>query len=291
VAYLSVLVLNLCAIGAIPLFVNTTIFPSVVAITRVLSFVPTALPYLLPSSWGSAQNKPHEKYGSYVGLFRTILLFSTALHGKATIVGLAYNAPESHVHRHSIHLPFDIERRSAWERTTNAFGRILGATSDHPVVRKVGWDVLLSGVSLGLWAAVRVTDVLHVMTYQVSQHDQEDNEYGQTHDTGAATSENKPRGAKATLRSALGIDNGSSHQLRSRHRAAKTETDSEDEDSDSDSDYVPTPSEMAAAAEGDVLPSAGDEGWESAALAWGLTALGGLGAGSAAVYGGECIAR
>ena len=57
-----------------------------------------------------------------------------------------------------------------------------------------------------------------------------------------------------------------------------------------DATYQPTPAVKAQAVEGDVLPD--DEfDWESAALAWGLTALGGLGAGSSAVYGAECVSR
>jgi hypothetical protein len=280
-----VLVLNLGAIGLAPLFEGTPAFQTITTTARVLSFIPVTLPHILPASWGSVHGKPHDTYKSYSGLFRLILVSSVLLHGKATIVGLAYNAPESQVHRHSIHLPFDVEKRSAWERTTSAFGRILTATSDHPVVRKIGWDVLISGASLGLWAAVRVTDVLHVLTYTDSEHshpEAEDEEESQ------ALSEKKPRGVKAALRSASGTDSGSGHRRRGRHQAAKAQPEPAAEE---DSAYVPTPSEMAAVAEGDVLPGAGEEGWESAALAWGLAALGGLGVASAAVHGGECIAR
>jgi hypothetical protein len=34
-----------------------------------------------------------------------------------------------------------------------------------------------------------------------------------------------------------------------------------------------------------------EEDWEAGALAWGLTTVGGLGVGSAAIYGAEVIAR
>lgn len=36
--------------------------------------------------------------------------------------------------------------------------RLLGAIGEHPAVSAVGWDVLLSGLSLGVWAAVRGLD-------------------------------------------------------------------------------------------------------------------------------------
>ncbi len=35
----------------------------------------------------------------------------------------------------------------------------------------------------------------------------------------------------------------------------------------------------------------GEEDWEAGALAWGLTTVGGLGVGSAAIYGAEVTAR
>ena len=61
-------------------------------------------------------------------------------------------------------------------------------------------------------------------------------------------------------------------------------------DAAADATYEPTPAVKAQVVEGDVLPD-GEFDWESAALAWGLTALGGLGAGSSAVYGAECVSR
>ncbi|MCV5185598.1 hypothetical protein OFB79_25620, partial [Escherichia coli] len=61
-------------------------------------------------------------------------------------------------------------------------------------------------------------------------------------------------------------------------------------DAVSDSTYETTPAVKAQAVEGDVLPD--DEfDWGSAALAWGWAALGGLGVGSSAVYGAECVSR
>jgi hypothetical protein len=286
VFYYLVLALNLCAIGATPFFVDTPTFGSVVTATRVLSFVPIVLPHVLPLSWGTVHADAHEAYGSYAGIFRMILFFSMALHAKATVVGLAYNAPETHVHRHSIHLPFDMEKRSAWDRTTSAFGRILTATSDHPVVSKVGWDVLISGLSLGLWATIRAVDIVDVVTYPLLQKSHEDaDEQPDTDEQEGATIGNKSRAAKTALRPAE--DEGS--RRRGRSQRAKKSTDCSGVDPDGT--YKPTRAEAAEASEGDVLPGAGEEGWESAALTWGATILGGLGAGSAAVYGAECIAR
>ncbi|KAK4106440.1 hypothetical protein N658DRAFT_491062 [Parathielavia hyrcaniae] len=57
-----------------------------------------------------------------------------------------------------------------------------------------------------------------------------------------------------------------------------------------DKTYEPTPAVEAEVGLADVLPE-DDFDWEPAALAWGLTAIGGLGLGSAAVFGVECVSR
>lgn len=40
-----------------------------------------------------------------------------------------------------------------------AVGSVAGALSDNPVISQVGWDVLLSTVSLCLWSVVHGVDV------------------------------------------------------------------------------------------------------------------------------------
>jgi len=58
-----------------------------------------------------------------------------------------------------------------------------------------------------------------------------------------------------------------------------------DEDVD-DTSYQPTESEEIEEGDEDV-----EEDWETGALAWGLITVGGLGKGSAGIYGAEIIAR
>jgi hypothetical protein len=114
---------------------------------------------------------------------------------------------------------------------------------------------------------------------------------------------------KKTSVSSVGSSNGNHEDAtaatvtpkrRGRPRKVKPEPEPEpDLDMDMDMDleevpgdktYEPTPAVRADAALGDVLPE-DDFDWEPAALAWGLTALAGLGVGSAAVFGGECVSR
>lgn len=272
--------LNFAAISQLPFLANTPSLKYVIVASRILSFLPLILTYVVPTSWGLIQVHHHDAYGSYKQLFRFISAISFILQTKALLVGLAYNALDAHSHRHSGHFFFDVEQRSAWERTTSAFGRILGATSDHPVVWGVGWDVLLSVISIGCWAAVRAMDVSDILASAVPviKGDKRPKE-----EVDVTTGETK---------ALVGSSNGTSPDQPAgpRRRGRPRKVKPEPREPEPDETYEPTPSEVAETEVGDELPDAGLE-WESAAVVWGLTALGGLGVGSAGAFGGECVAR
>lgn len=280
----TILALNFVAILSMPFQVNTELFRYSVIATRSLSLAPLAVYHILPTSWGKTYEDPHGPYGTYEHLFRAISLASFGLHARASVVGLAYNAPDAYYHRHSVHLPFDVEQRSAWERTTSAFGRVLGAIADHPVVGAAGWDVILSSVSIGFWVATRATDVSAILASTIPAYQgQERIKEETTPEPNRVT-----RGqAKASMAGGAGAPSadGEGAPLRRRGRSRKIK-----HEDPSGSAYEPSPSEVAATDESDVLPGDGLN-WESAAVVWGLTALGGLGVGSAGAFGGECIAR
>ena len=128
---------------------------TVTALSRFLPFVPISLSYILPESFGTVNTHPHATYSTYTTIFRTIAAISVLLHLKATASALFYNTPESHYHRHSLLHPFREEHRSTLNRGYTAVSRLLGAVNEHPAASAVGWDVMLSGLSLGIWAAVR----------------------------------------------------------------------------------------------------------------------------------------
>lgn len=250
--------------------------------SRVLSFAPLVLTYIVPTSWGVVHSHHHMAYRSYERLFRFVSAACFFLQTRALLVGLAYNAPDAHYHRHAIHLPFDEEQRSAWERTTSAFGRILSATRDHPVVSGIGWDVLLSILSIGCWASVRATDASDILASTIPGFKRQ----RRSDQTGLEEESSLMTQAKETVLAATGLNDSSAVEAtgprrRGRPRKVKTE---------SDETYELTQSEVAETEVGDVLPDAGLE-WESAAVVWGLTVLGGLGVGSAGAFGGECVAR
>jgi len=280
---------------------------------RLLTFALLAMPTVVPESWGTVHPHPHSAYGTYNTLFRFASGASAALHAKASFVSLAFNTPDAYYHRHSIRIPFDTAERTRWERTTTAIGKVLGATDDHPVVAAIGRDVLLSAVSLGLWAAVRALDSGDILlsaipfykssggksladevaslagseTAVISAKAADADSVKAESEALAATPRKRGRGAKARTASDANeaAAGGASTRRRGRGRKAK-----DPEEVPGDETYEPTAAERVNTVEGDLLP-AEDVDWESAALAWGLTAVGGLGCAAAGVLGGECISR
>jgi hypothetical protein len=153
--YLVILSLTYMTVFLVPFAANTPSFMTIAGLTKIVPFIPSTLPYILPESFGTVSTHPHAAYHTYTTIFRTIALYSVLLHLKSTSLALFYNTPESHYYRHSLLHPFKEENRSALNRGYISVSRLLGAISEHPAVSAVGWDVMLSGLSLGIWAAVR----------------------------------------------------------------------------------------------------------------------------------------
>lgn len=153
--FYATIALNLSLTLILPYAAGTSSFATTALLARASSFLLLALPRIIPERWGSVLKHPHDVHEPLTKLFRFLSMSAFALHAKTSLIALISNAPDSHYHRHSALLPWDIEERSRWEQGTSAVGKVLGSTSDHPVVAAVGWDVLLCALSLGLWAAVR----------------------------------------------------------------------------------------------------------------------------------------
>ncbi|KAH9243649.1 hypothetical protein K456DRAFT_1881268 [Colletotrichum gloeosporioides 23] len=278
-------------------------FPHPALLLAILTFAPVIIPAVVPASWGTVYSNRHGAYRIVTELFRFLSTASFAFHVKGTALGLLYNAPDAHYHRHSRFLPFDREERSTWERTTTALGKVLGSASDHPVVAGVAWDVLLSGASQGLWVATRALDVDDILasstpfaqknapkaqplTRLLEGNDKSTPESETGSHTSASSTRRRDRPAKAkTGEMTISKTAAAEGNRRTRDRRATEEVDEVPEDA-----YEPSAAESRSAVEGDEMPD-GDLDWESAALAWGLTALGGLGSSSAGVFGAECTSR
>jgi hypothetical protein len=322
------LALNYLVMLCIPVTAGTTSFPTAVILSKFLTLAPLIFPATAPASWGTVHARPRDAYPSITKLFNLISTASALLHAKTTISALLYNLPGSYKHRHSIKIPFDTEKRSKWERTATAVEKVLGSMTDHPVVAAAGKDALLCALSLGLWAAVRSTDVRNMLRSiyspsprspsrdasskkakieSASAHEEEESSHHPTVPPLSMTLRRRGRPKKESV-SSIGSSNGhaedtpstAAHQTprrRGRPRKVKPEPEPEPEqdglepeDAPDDKTYEPTPAVQADVGLADVLPE-DDFDWEPAALAWGLTAVGGLGLGSAAVLGAECVSR
>lgn len=234
---------------------------------------------------------------AFMDLFRFMGLVTLVLHGMATVTGLTYNLPHAHYHRHSKILPWDIEERSRWERTTTAFGKIFGATRDHPVVAGAGFDVLISALSVGLWAALRPLEAGDILSSVVPLYKKEEddaNSSDQLADDENSELDEPPistmrRSGRARKPAAKDNDNNSRTPA-PRHRGRPRKIRQDPAEEPGDNTYEPTPQEKYSAPVGDSLPAQGPDG-EAAALAWGLISIGGLGLGSVGVLGGELLAR
>ncbi|PKS12693.1 hypothetical protein jhhlp_000901 [Lomentospora prolificans] len=308
---------NGVAIFFVPSLAGTALSTRLLLTTRGLTFLSLLIPYIVPESWGTVHSHPHHAYSSFSALFRLLSTLSLALHGKSTLLALTGATTNDYRHRHSALMNIDLEKLAVWERTTYGLGRILGAWNHHPLVNHASVDVILSALSLGLWAAVRsieAEDILsssvpffqkleghtQALVYETTDAREILAENGITDPPLSPSPEPVPKPRKRRTRpTKIHVEPPSTSEeeatttsspLRRNTRSRKnksTEPMSAPEDA-----YVPTPRERAAILEGDVLRVAdGELGWESAALAWGITVVGGLGCGSAGVFGAECVSR
>ncbi|KAK7940832.1 uncharacterized protein PG986_013219 [Apiospora aurea] len=304
VIFLTVLAVNLAAIGLLPHAAETPSFVKVAMIARLATFLPLLLPKVVPDSWGTVHLHPHNSYSSFTTLFRFLSAASFFLHAKATFYGLSYNLPNSHYHRHSRFIPWDVEERSAWERGSSSVGKVLGSISDHPVVAAVGWDTLICAVSLGVWAAVRATDVQAIIKSAVPYYgtdiaealpsreaildkmiktEPEDDESPEP-ESYMSKQSGRSKGRLASIASSSGLSEDVAASTPRRRGQANRQLAEEEKA------YEPTAQEAREIVEGDILPPE-ELDWESASLSWGFAALGGLGCACAGVFGGENISR
>lgn len=262
-----------------------------------MTFAPFILQSTAPPSKGITLPQKQKADPAFTDLFRFMGLMTVVLHGIATLSGLTYNLPHAHYHRHSKILAWDIEERSRWERTTTAIGKILGATRDHPVVAGVGYDVLISALSVGLWAALRPLEAGDILSsvvplYKKEHEDTEIPDQGsgdkddQIDEPPTPTMRRSDRHRKPAAK-----DNEIAPEtpaIRRRRRPRQARQDPAEEPGDNT--YEATPEEKLSAPVGDSLPPQGPDG-EAAALALGLISIGGLALGSTGVFGGELLAH
>jgi hypothetical protein len=235
------------------------------SLTFTSLYLPLLLPALAPLRLGRTSLSTAETHRAQITTFRTLGIISGLLYAVQTASALLDNDPGTHNHRYQaiLHLK---SARGPLERTRTGMGRVLGALGDHPAVRMVGWDVLLSGLGCGIWSGIRGLDARNMLTAVGWR--------GEAVAGTALAITQQPEAAKR---------NGAKREKGAR-RGSKREVEP-DEDEDEESTAYPSGD-----AQGVFLADEeNEEDWEAAALAWGLSALGGLGLGSASVFGAELV--
>ncbi|CAN8096294.1 unnamed protein product [Discula destructiva] len=296
--------LSYATIYVLPHVAGSPSFGRIIVLSRALTFVPLLLQTTAPPWMGVVLPQKRTVDPAFTDLFRFMAVVGCALHARALLLGLTYNMPHAQYHRHSKILPWDIEERSRWERTTTSLGKLLGALRDHTVIAGAGYDVLLSSLSIGLWAALRplaAGDVLAAVvplynraeegtktTDLVYADEDQDNDADPSLRRGVSkrgiTSNPKSVGKAATSIT----EETPGPRRRGRPRKAKADPVVMEEEPD-DKTYQPTTQEEAT----DPVADASTQGvdTEAAALVWGLIAVGGLALGSAGGLGGEMLVR
>lgn len=254
----------------------------------------------------------------YTNLFRIISALSFVLYVKSTSYAIIFNDPgESYLNPHLLN-PLHRDQREDFDRTITTMGRIMAAafgskyTMSSPIITKMGWDVVNSGISLGAWAAVRGTDATAMLNSLAGGMGGEAGEGDSSLISGGMVDDLKRMADKASEKvdkeiKAVKEEQGSLRRSKrdrrstfSRHedeeqekpkrktRAKKEEYHHEETEEEDDDAYVPNHKGLEQIEE-KVEEELVEEDAEAAALAWGIVAALGLGTGSSAVFGAESI--
>lgn len=320
ILFYTLIAFNLILTLVLPHTTGSSTFVKAVIFARVSTFLPVLLPKLVPARWGSIRQQPHGAYESLTKLFKFMSTGAFILHVKATVVALLSNVPGSHYHRHSAILPWDLAERSLWERSTSAIGKVLGSASDHPAVAAVSFDIAICALSLGFWAAYHDLDARDMLSSSALPYNatpsslewtspekgtirndilnflepgkagssqEQDDEYGDSTVPYRRSKTTRRRGGSVASSDYVGEEAQVADKSPSRQRGHPKAKRSEEVE---DKTFAPTPATARSTLDGDkALPDHVD--WESATLAWGLTAFGGLASACGAVFGTECISR
>ncbi|CZT51415.1 uncharacterized protein RSE6_12558 [Rhynchosporium secalis] len=313
--YMTLLVTSFATVFLIPYSANTTAFLHVSSLTKILPFFLLILPYVIPVGWGNVSTNRHDSHSTYITLFRIISTFSTALHLKSTALALFNNLPESTYYRHSLLHPFKEEHLTVIGRGSVAFGRIFGAMGEHPAVGFVASDLILTGLSLGYWGAIRdldATDMLRssipfmsrtktgpskgllgsiagtiqteakALIAEYVQSITQPRQAFRAPNSAAYQGPGRPKRSEANKDTTMQVKERGS-VARQRHDPISGDeqirTQSEKK-RDEDDDYAPSVDERLEEGDEDA-----EEDFEIAAFVWGLLSVAGLGTGSSAVYG------
>lgn len=262
---------------------------------------------ILPTSWGHTHKDSRSAHRSMISVFYTIGVFSTFLHFKQLAFAFMDTTPPAKYTDYDY--VWDMHRggeRSLFERGSIAIQRLLSTIGDHPAISVTSWDVLLSAISLCMWAFTRRLNVdemldCSILSYfsgsknkdeKVEKHVSFEAESKPTvNSVSPSVSPAKKTRGRPKKGGRTSVDTSSLRSLRrsTRHQAAKHESDSEESFKPSvnmSEEIAKTEHDDDGHGEEDLIA----EG-EAAALALGLYSIGGLGPLIASVLGAEVGGR
>jgi len=266
-----IVILLTCYIGVLilPFSTSTRSFMPVLLVPHAVLFLPVYLdriaPKILSSTPGRNSPRPVYQFMAYS---------SMALFVKQAIMVLVDTEPGAHTHKHSTVLEFQRWHNAGYhnplDRSTTAPGRVLKSLGDHPAAASVGWDVILCGFSLIVWASIRRLEITKI-TGNAGLNRIPD--FDEVHDNGSKMDDsNQSRLKAATM---FDADHGGQDSLSESTRRRRVVSKSADED-------IPMSPVKADNGE-EEMP----EKPESAAASCALFVLGGLGAIASGVLGAE----
>lgn len=266
----------------------------------------------MPVRFGRTHSTIHHAHQSSHSVFSTCSLIAFALHVTSTATALLANSPQPNADRHLYnHLWSSTPALTTSARLRHSAVKILGALADHPLVSKIGWDVLLSGLTLLVWAGVRglnVSDMLRTcgMPGTRGLHDalgvakKQVSFLGSDNDGADVDADDADKEEPKMWRPLQSYVAPESSATTPARRGRPRKSAAAEEQPVSDNADAARRRMMGSRAEREAAMTEHEEehgavdvveGTESAALAWGMMLLGGLGMGAGSVLGAEAISR
>lgn len=230
---------------------NTPSFHTFLSLYMLNVLSPHLVLRLAPVSWGTTSKAPSHSVHAAI---KSTGVLSTAIYAAQSVIALLDNSPQ-YSSRYYI-LPQQQTKREQLAHPGHAISRILASFGDNPAIGRVAVDALLCGLSLIVWAGLRGLDVSRMLRA-----------------SGWVTKSEVQ--AVGSMTAAI--------KAEVKHLVGEDEEEEEEEEEDAPS---PPKGRGANVWLGEEVH---EEDWEAGALAWGLLVLGGLGVGSAAVFGAEII--
>jgi hypothetical protein len=321
VPYHSVLsipaLISFIVLGSLPWLTEHSLFPT---LTSLGYFI---LPLLLATLAQPNSLHKESKYKtsaaarkSYEDVFRVLAFASVGLHGYYTFKALSTEAPPHRYFKHNfVWNTHPSAGNTRVEQAWTTFVKVMSALSYNPVVGQVGWDVVMSALSLCIWTVSHGVDVITMLrcsclawtlprpsiptidqlnAAKVRAAEALDDLKAEITTTALGSPVRRGRGRPRKSSAAIARDHVESSFGTPLRRSTRAATASVADDDESDADYHPTKGtahevdnfDMDEPGESDAAKET-----EAAALGWGLFVLGGLGAVSASVLGAETSGR